>query len=95
MKKIIAMLALVYGGFALSRMMPELGFYVFLLPPVVGLCFLLRRNTGPAKYDRAKTRGAVQAVRAGMSYTQASREYGVPEQAIRKHRLQVFHIYFD
>lgn len=98
MKKLIVVAAVVYGVFAVSRMTPSAGFYVLLMPALAGLAFVWRHrraNAGRSRLDRVRTHEAVQAVRRGMSYAEASHKNGVPERAIRRHRLHVFHIYFD
>ena len=98
MKKLIVGAAIVYGAFVLSRLMPSIGFYLLLLPPAAVLALGWRRhaaNAGASRQERARTREAARAVRAGMTYAQASRQYDVSERAIRRHRLQVFLIYFD
>lgn len=97
MKKLLLMAAAIYGVFTIATAIPSAGFYLMLIPAVVGLGLWIhgRSKGGQSGIVRQRTREAVYAVRAGMSYAQASRQFGVPERAIRRHRLHVFHIYFD
>lgn len=98
MKKLIVGAAIVYGAFALSRLMPSIGFYLFLLPAVAVLFLGWRHhsaNAEPSRQERARKRQAARAVRGGMSYAEASHHYGIPERTIRRYRRQVFVIFFD
>jgi hypothetical protein len=98
MKKLIVVAAMIYGAFVLSRSIPSAGFYLFLLPAAAVLVLVWRNrsaNIGQSQQERARTREAARAVRAGMTYAQASHQYGIPEATIRRHRRQVFHLYFE
>lgn len=95
MKKLILLVAAVYGAYILATSIPSIGFYILMMPVIVGFVLLRSSGAGRRDQDRARLREALQAVRAGMPYEQASHYYGVPEHAIRRYRRQVFHIYFD
>jgi hypothetical protein len=98
MKKLFIAAAVLYGLLTISKAIPPIGFYVLLLPSLALLVAVIRSRSsrdGSAKLERARTKAAVHAVRKGMSYADASRQYGVSERAIRRHRLSVFHLYFD
>lgn len=98
MKKLIVAVAVTYAAFTLARLMPSAGFYVMLLLALIGFLIIrqhYRANVNQSRDDRARKRQAEKAVRAGMTYAQASQKYGVSERAIRRRRLQLFDLYFD